>query len=57
MKTAGQVKKEAANAAMEWARERESCGDPEGAECFRMLAREIRAIVIRPKQPNSPWRD
>jgi hypothetical protein len=57
MKTAGAVRREAANRAMSWARERDSCGDPEGAECFRMLAKEIRAIVIRQTTANSPWRD
>jgi hypothetical protein len=57
MKTASAVRREAAKAAMDWARERQSCGDPEGAECFRMLAKEIRAIVIRPTTANSPWRD
>jgi len=57
MKSAGAVKREAASLAMMYAREREKTGDPEGAGEFRDLARSIRAIVIREKPRNSPWRD
>ncbi len=41
-----QVRAEAHLMARNWAEERASCGDPEGAECFRMLAREIAAMRL-----------
>ena len=46
-KSAFEVRKEACDRARAWAEERETCGDPEGAECFRDLAREIGKIKIR----------
>lgn len=45
-KAASEVRAEAVRYARSWAAERASCGDPEGAECFRMLAREIADIKI-----------
>lgn len=59
-KTATEVRKEAARYARAWARERDLCGDPEGSECFRILAREIEGIRIkwerspRPISPTTP---
>lgn len=49
MKTAVEVRREAARLARSWAEERDDCGDPEGAGCFRDLARQIDAIRIRAK--------
>ncbi len=40
------VRKEAAEMAREWANMRHSDGDPEGAECFRQLAREINKVRL-----------
>lgn len=44
--TAGDVRDLAASYARDWADMRDGDGDPEGAECFRMLAREIAGIRI-----------
>jgi hypothetical protein len=57
MKTAGTVRKEAANICAEMARQCERDGDPEGAGRFRDAAAAIRAIVIRTTPAGSPWRD
>lgn len=48
MKTAGQVRKEAADIARAAVRERESTGDPEGAGVIREIVRNILSIRIRP---------
>jgi hypothetical protein len=57
VKTAGAVRREAANICAEWARQCERDGDLEGVTKFRDAASAIRAIVIRSTSANSPWRD
>jgi hypothetical protein len=57
MKTASAVRREAANLAMEAARQRDRDGDPEGAGVLRDLAQAIRAIAIRQRSRDTPWRD
>jgi hypothetical protein len=47
MKTASEVRKEAADIARSAAKERESTGDPEGADVIREIVRDILAIQIR----------
>lgn len=48
MKTAREVRKEAADIARAAVRERELTGDPEGADVIREIVRDIEAIRIRP---------
>ena len=47
LKTASQVRDEAYRLAIIAMEERENTGDPEGADCMRDLARDIKAIRIR----------
>ncbi len=47
MKTASEVRKEAADIARSAVREREITGDPEGADVVRQIVRDILAIRIR----------
>jgi hypothetical protein len=41
-----EIRVEARTLAMEYAAEREACGDPEGAECMRDLANSIHSIEL-----------
>lgn len=47
MKSAAEVRKEAADIARSAVRERENTGDPEGADVIREIVRDILAIRIR----------
>lgn len=54
MKSAAEVRKEAADIARSAVRERESTGDPEGADVVRQIVKDILAIRIRPNRRNQP---
>lgn len=47
LKSPIRVRREASQLALEAARERESCGDPEGAAVIRDLAKDIGKIKLR----------
>jgi len=54
-KSAIEIRLEARQLAVDYAAEREACGDPEGAECMRDLANSIHLIELdKPDQRREP---
>jgi len=53
-KSAIEVRVEARQLAVDYALEREACGDPEGAECMRDLATQIHAIELEKPDQREP---
>jgi hypothetical protein len=49
-----EVRVEARQLAVDYAREREACGDPEGAECMRDLANLIHSIELEKPDRREP---
>jgi hypothetical protein len=49
-----EVRIEARQLAVDYAAEREACGDPEGAECMRDLANSIHAIKLEKPDRREP---
>lgn len=53
-KSAIEIRVEARQLAVEYADDREKCGDPEGAECMRDLARSIHSIELEKPDRREP---